>query len=490
MKISIVTQSNPATNATVLPLIQDQFLSAALIAFSKEANIDTAFLEADFKANKGEQIMFYVGQKRVYLLGLGKTPTENDLVKTVRSFFNKAKKTLITHTTIDVSSFDAVQIEAISNGFHLGSYDLDRFKTNDDKFNDLYSISESVIDIIVNENSKEEAIAAADRGQMIAETQIDMMWLGDEPANYKYPETLAEAAEVSGKDNGYSVTVYDEKECEDLGLKALLAVGKGSEHPPRFLVMEYRHKDAKQIIGLVGKGVTFDTGGISIKASANMHLMKSDMGGAAAVLGTMELTAKMNLPIHLVGIIPTTENSIDGLSTKPGDVIGSYLGKTIEVIDTDAEGRLILADGLAYLNKNFKPDVMIDLATLTGSVIGTLGYVAAGLFTNNKQLSDELSEAGQLTGEKLWQLPLWDDYEDELKSDIADLKNYHGKPFAGAIVAAKFLEVFTEKHPAWAHLDIAGTAFADSEYGTMKSATAYGVRLLNRWLRLRVQQVS
>jgi leucyl aminopeptidase len=247
--------------------------------------------------------------------------------------------------------------------------------------------------------------------------------------------------------------------------------------------MEYKHEAATKKIGLVGKGVTFDTGGVSIKDSANMHYMKSDMGGAAAVFGTIEAAAKLQLPVHIIGVVPTTENSVDGLATKPGDVIGSYMGKTIEVIDTDAEGRLILADGLAYLNRNYTPDIIIDLATLTGSVIGTLGYTAAGMFTNNDQLGSSLKKIGDKTGEKLWRLPLWDDYEPELKSDIADIKNYHGKPFAGAIVAAKFLEVFTEKHPAWVHLDIAGTAFADSEFATQKSATAFGVRLLVQWLR-------
>jgi len=249
-------------------------------------------------------------------------------------------------------------------------------------------------------------------------------------------------------------------------------------------VLEYKPATAQtgQTIGLVGKGVTFDTGGISIKDSTNMHLMKSDMGGAAAVLGTVELAAKLQLPVHLVGVIPSTENSVDGDSTKPGDVIGSYAGKTIEVIDTDAEGRLILADALAYVIKNHQPDVLIDLATLTGSVIGTLGYVAAGLFTTNDTLANTLLNVSDKTGEKLWRLPMWDDYKEDLKSDVADVKNYHGKPFAGAIMGAKFLEVFTSKHPAWAHLDIAGTAFTDSEFGSQKNATAYGIRLLTTYL--------
>ncbi|MFN3380336.1 MAG: leucyl aminopeptidase family protein, partial [Runella zeae] len=289
----------------------------------------------------------------------------------------------------------------------------------------------------------------------------------------------------SGTKYGYLVKVYDEIECAEMGLQALLGVSAGSKNPPRFIVLEYKHPEATQKIGLVGKGVTFDTGGVSLKQSTNMHYMKSDMGGAAAVLGTIELAAKLQLPVHVIGVIPSTENSIDGLALKPGDVIGSFSGKTIEVIDTDAEGRLILADGLSYIIKNFQPDVLIDLATLTGSCVATLGYHAAGMFTNNEKLAASLYHSGQQTGEKLWRLPLWDDYKDELKSDVADVKNFHGKPFAGAIVAAKFLEVFVDKHPSWAHLDIAGTAFGDSEFGTMKSSTAYGVRLLIEWLRTR-----
>ncbi|HEV7381463.1 MAG TPA: M17 family metallopeptidase, partial [Dyadobacter sp.] len=188
------------------------------------------------------------------------------------------------------------------------------------------------------------------------------------------------------------------------------------------------------------------------------------------------------IPVRVIGIIPSTENSVDGSAMKPGDVIGSYAGKSIEVIDTDAEGRLILADGLAYAVKQFNPDILIDLATLTGSVIQTLGFEAAGLFTPNDDLARDLTVAGENTGERLWRLPVWDEYKEEISSDVADFKNYHGKPLAGAIVAAKFLEVFTDSHPCWAHLDIAGTAFGDNEFAPGRAGTAYGVRLLRKFL--------
>jgi leucyl aminopeptidase len=238
----------------------------------------------------------------------------------------------------------------------------------------------------------------------------------------------------------------------------------------------------------VGKGVTFDTGGISIKPSSNMHYMKSDMGGAAAVLGIVELAARLKLPFHLVGAIPATENSVDAKSIRPGDVIGSYNGKTIEVIDTDAEGRLILADGLSYVVRHFQPEVLIDLATLTGSCIRALGTYAGGLFANNDELANSLLQAGEATGERLWRLPLWDEYRKELNSDVADIKNFSGSPAAGAITAAKFLEDFIEKHANWAHLDIAGMAMADSEFSSQKSATGFGIRLLLEFLQKLARQ--
>jgi leucyl aminopeptidase len=210
--------------------------------------------------------------------------------------------------------------------------------------------------------------------------------------------------------------------------------------------------------------------------------MKSDMGGAAAVIGTLEMAAKLGLKVNIVGAVALTENCIDSLAIKPGDVIGSYLGKTIEVINTDAEGRLVLADALAYVKKNHQPDAMIDLATLTGNCIQALGYAAAALLSNNDDLAQSLKNSGQTTGEKVWRMPLWDDYKDMMKSDVADIKNLSSAPIAGAITAAKFLEEFIDGHTNWAHLDIAGVAFGDSEYGSMKSATGYGVKLLVDWL--------
>ncbi|MFN4145243.1 MAG: leucyl aminopeptidase family protein [Runella sp.] len=442
------------------------------------------WLTEEFKAEAKQVQFFYIDSKKHYFIGLGKNPTQADFIKTLRSFFYKHKKTLPDNVAIDLtrSNVSNEWVEAIVNGCVLGDYDLGLYKTEKPTEPHFFQ-KESLLQIIIAQEDTPFTTEAAQRGEAIAQTQIRVMDLMNAPSNKKTPQTLADWAIASGKKWGYEVKVFDEKMINDIGLHALEAVSRGSKSPPRLIVAEYKHADATQKIGLVGKGVTFDTGGVSLKQSANMHLMKSDMGGAGAVLGTIEAAAKLMLPVHLIAIVPATENSIDGQALKPGDVIESYAGKTIEVIDTDAEGRLILADGLSYLIRNYQPDILIDLATLTGSCVATLGYVAAGMFTQNDTLAQSLYESGQATSEKVWRLPLWDDYKDELKSDIADLKNFHGKPVAGAIVAAKFLEVFTEKHPQWVHLDIAGTAFGDSEFSSMKSATAYGVRLLLHWLR-------
>lgn len=484
MQINVLSNIPADATCVAYPFINSDLLTQQLVQLSGNLGIDAALLQQDFKADAKQTQLIYANGKRIFLVGLGKEPKANDYLKTFRSLVFKQKKNLPQHVAFDltVGAINATATEAIVNGIVLANSELGAYKTEATSEIALFGANGQIA-LIVAESEVAAAQQAAAIGAATAETQSRILDLVNAPANYKYPQKLADWAVESGKKYGYSVAIFDQKMCEDIGLNALLAVNKGSEHPPCFIVMEYKHPAAAKKVGLVGKGVTFDTGGISIKPSTNMSYMKSDMGGAGAVLGTMELAAKLQLPVHLIGVVPATENSADGLAIKPGNVIGSYAGKTIEVIDTDAEGRLILADALSYINRNYAPDVLIDLATLTGSCVATLGYAAAGLFCNNSELSTDLQAVGQETGEKLWPLPLWDDYQDEVKSDVADLKNYHGKPIAGAIVAAKFLEVFVEKHPAWAHLDIAGTAFADSEFGTMKSATAYGVRLLTHWLR-------
>jgi leucyl aminopeptidase len=520
MKIKIIT-SNTSAKSIIFPLIDNENLTENLAKIAKHVGLSAESLQQDFKAGLKENLMLYgtkEGLEKVYLLGLGKAPKQIDFVKTFRSFFYNSKKNLPKNIGLKLKLAGLEEhTEFIVNGICLANYEVGIHKT-EAKAKAVFFSEEGILEIQVAENMLEEAQNAAKIGQEIAETQARIMALVDAPANFKYPQKIADFALESGKKYGFDVKVFDEKQCHEMGLHALLAVGKGStENPARFIVMEYPSPSASlgervspersrsespersrsvfpersrsvfpersRRVALVGKGVTFDTGGISIKGSASMSYMKSDMGGAGAVLGTIELAAKLQLPIHLIGVIPATENCVDGNALKPSDVISSYSGKTIEVIDTDAEGRLVLADGLSYVKKNYKPDIIVDLATLTGNCIAALGYMAAGLLSNNDELADKLLSISQLTGEKLWRLPLWDDYKDAMNSDIADIKNLSSVPLAGAITAAKFLEFFIDGHTNWAHLDIAGLAFGDSEFAKMKSGTAFGVRLLTTWLR-------
>ncbi len=490
LKINVNKGSSP--DAVVIPITSQAGNEQTLSFIAEKIGIPLALLQADFKSGLKEIHTLYFQEnnqsKRLFLLGLGEKPSLAEVLSAFRSFTYKKKKGLPENMEISFQYKNALEnpaiwVEAAVNGILLGCYDIGRYKTGEKE--NLPILKEAAqIHFSVEEQYVEDCKKAIKKGKAIAETQLEIYDLVNAPSNKKTPQILADWAVKSGKEHGFQVKVFNKKEIESLGLHALSAVNRGSEFPPTFIVMEYKSATTQnpKKIGLVGKGVTFDTGGLSIKPSTNMHYMKSDMGGAAAVMGAMELSAKLALPIHLIGVIPATDNSVDALSIKPSDVISSYSGKTIEIIDTDAEGRLILADGLAYMVKHYKPDVLIDLATLTGSCIRTLGNLAGGLFSKDDTLANGLLDASDKSGERLWRLPLWDDYKNYIKSDVADVKNFSGKPTAGAITAAKFLEIFTSEHPSWAHLDIAGVAVSDSEYSTQKSATGFGVRLLVEYL--------
>ncbi len=319
---------------------------------------------------------------------------------------------------------------------------------------------------------------------ILADVQTRIMALVDAPANKKRAQDLAAWAVESGKTYGYDVRVLDKAACLEEGLHALLAVNRGSEDPAVLIVMEYRGGggEGKDTIAIIGKGVTFDTGGVSIKGSQNLHLMKSDMGGAAATFGALEAAARLKLPVHLVGIVPATDNSVDALSIKPSDVIESHAGKTIEIIDTDAEGRLIMADGLSYAVKHFSPTTLMDVATLTGSAVRTFGYVCAAMLSKNEALVQQFRAAGDACGERVWPLPPWDDFAKGLESDVADVKNFSGNPLHGATDAFKFLENFTHGHARYIHFDIAGVALKQGPYAKDRQATGFGVRLFVEWL--------
>src|SRR5947199_7639111 len=301
-----------------------------------------------------------------------------------------------------------------------------------------------------------------------------------QPGNVCTPSYLADQAKQLAAAHGFAVTVLDRAALRQEGMGALLAVAQGSAQEPRFIVLEYRAAGDAAPIGLVGKGVTFDSGGISIKPAQNMEEMKFDMSGAAAVLGCFEMLGRLKPKVNVVGLIPATENLPSGTAVKPGDVVKSHLGKTIEIINTDAEGRLILCDALSYARR-FKPAAVLDAATLTGAVVVALGHVAIGMMGNDDGLIAEVREAGERAGERCWPLPLRDDYRELLKSDIADMKNSGGRG-AGTIAGGWFLREFVNGFP-WVHLDIAGTAYTDAEPPHQtKGPTAVGVRLFTEFI--------
>ena len=492
MTIKISAKANPKTKTIIIPLLAQSDLSNTLITLDKKYGITSLPFEKEFQTNNTNSLSFSSTKRnyKIYLLKLDASLSFKKIETAFKVFAYHKKEQLSAPIAIDFNFLFSqnkttnkhIVIEAAINGLVLSTYQIGLYKT-EKKSSKQKSITLELLLAKENIKSFQKTIK---RAKTIAEAQLQILDLVNAPGNKTTPLALANWAKKSGKTNGFKVRVLNKAQAKKIGLHALLAVNKGSEYPPAFIIMEYTPKKMGKkklpVIGLVGKGVTFDTGGLSIKGSTNMHYMKSDMGGAAAVLGAMEVISKQQIPVKLIGIVPATDNCVDATAVKPGDVINSYSGQTIEIIDTDAEGRLILADGLAYLNKNYQADVLIDLATLTGSTVRTLGYQAGGLFSNNNKLADALKIAGQQTGERLWQLPLWEEYLPDIHSDVADVKNYSGRMVAGAISAAKFLEHFTDKHPAWAHLDIAGVAFGNSVFSKQKSATAYGVRLLYQFV--------
>jgi leucyl aminopeptidase len=318
-------------------------------------------------------------------------------------------------------------------------------------------------------------------GQIISEAVTMARDLVNGPSNQVTPTVLAEKAQQIAKDRSMEIQVLEVGQAEAMGMGAFVAVAKGSQEPGKFIVLEYNKGKGLDTIVLVGKGITFDSGGISIKPSENMDRMKDDMSGAAAVLTTLQAASKLQFPFHLVGLMPATENLPSGKAYKPGDILKTLSGQTVEVISTDAEGRLILSDALTY-SLRYQPKAIIDLATLTGACVIALGDYAIGLFGNNEPLLKRIEEASLKTGEKVWRMPLWDEYFEYLKSDVADFRNV-GTRAAGAIIGGIFLSKFVEKIP-WVHLDIAGPASIEKERPYIpRGGTGVGVRLLLQLLK-------
>jgi leucyl aminopeptidase len=456
--------------------------------------------DGDFSCKKGEVFVLrthgQIGAKRVLLVGLG--PAEKfsaDVVREVSAAAARAAKSLSELTTIahgaGIGGLDPhTAAQATVEGTILGLYRFEKFKKPEEpiKLERLRIIEHSA-------EKLEQLKRGAQHGQIIAESACFARDLANEPGQSLPPRELARRAQDLAQELGLRCEVFDEKVLEELGMGGILSVGKGSDEPPRLIVLEYtphpasspvkgegRREGASRPIVLVGKGITFDSGGISIKPREGMEAMKYDMSGAAAVLGAMRAIALLKLPVAVVGLIAAAENLPSGKAIKPGDVIKISNGKTVEVTNTDAEGRLVLSDALVYAQR-YNPQAVIDLATLTGACTIALGKEAAGLFSNDEALAQKIQRAAQQTGERVWPLPLYEEYKEIIKSEIADIKNSANKgPQAGAAVGAIFLREFVS-YP-WAHLDIAGVAYdVESRLYYAKGATGYGVRLLTQLLQ-------
>ena len=450
-----------------------------LLPQSTQDQLNLATADNIFSGKQGETLEILVPSeidaKRILLVGIGDTKILTPGVINTIGGNIAAKLDTVPQATVRIltQGLTAAPLFAaeLAHGIELRSYRYTQFKASTHKQKN-YQIA--VDDLSANQK-RHKNLQAVEEGVFLARD------LTNAPAGIMYPDSFANEARKL-KSLGVKVTVLETKDIERLQLGALAAVGKGSERPPKLVVAHWPgSKDAP--IALVGKGITFDSGGYNIKATGtSIARMKSDMAGAATVLGTIKAMAIQKAAVNVVAIMPMAENMISGHAMIPGDVIKTAQGLTVEVLNTDAEGRLVLADGLWYAREHYKPSIIIDVATLTGSKVGALGSVYAGLFTDSEALVKELTYAGQQVDERVWRLPLDQAYADELKSTIADLKNTGKEGSAGASSAAMFLKRFAGEQP-WAHLDIAGNALTATDTAVVPAgATGYGVRLLSTWL--------
>ena len=446
--------------------------------------------QGDFTGRLHQVLVVYtrgsLPAKRLVIVGLGKRVDFS--LERLRGAFAKGAQQIRAinvgefTTGLDFGGVDLPleqRAEAVVEGVILGLYQYTPFKTVDRE--KLREVSE--LTILDREEPAAKTIRnAVKTAEIIAGAVVFARDIVSSPSNEMTPTDLANEARTCAKGKNIQCKILGPEEMAELGMNALLSVASGSAQPPRFIIMEYKggKKSSPQIV-LVGKGLTFDSGGISIKPSEKMDEMKSDMAGGAAVIAAVRAAAELGLPVNLVGLVPATENLPGGKAYKPGDILKSLSGQTIEIVTTDAEGRLILADALAYAGR-YKPAAIIDLATLTGACIVALGNDRIGMMGTDDELKREIREAAEITGEKVWELPLGEEYDELITGDAADYKNSGGRP-AGAITAGAFLQKFTGGYP-WVHLDIAGPAWLTKERPYIpKGASGVGVRLLVQFLR-------
>ncbi|MFG0704545.1 leucyl aminopeptidase [Acinetobacter sp. LUNF3] len=479
MKLSINTSFTENTSSQFLLILVDSENTQHLANAYQINDLNNLIEATQFKAAFNETLSL-IGQipasPNAALVGVGKAAELQaaKLVKIAQTII-KASQKKFKHISIDLSALPAELHYLFALSLTQAAYAFDEFKSKKAD-NVLEQICLIAAESPLNA-AQLKLIEAVQSGQSFARD------LGNRPGNICFPEYLAEQAlELAAQyPDLLRVNVLDEQQMADLGMHSFLAVSKGSDRPGRIITLEYQAERTEAPVVLVGKGITFDTGGISLKPGAGMDEMKYDMCGAASVLGTLRALCESRLAIHVVGTIAAAENMPSGKATRPGDIVSTMSGQTVEILNTDAEGRLVLCDTLTYV-KRFNPELVIDIATLTGACVVALGSVLTGMFTPDDKLAAELSEAGQNSFDRVWRMPVIDDYQEQLDSPFADIANIGG-PKAGAVTAACFLQRFTRDY-RWAHLDIAGTAWNS---GANKGATGRPVPLLMQFLAHRAQ---
>ena len=468
--------------------------SADLIDSASQSLLSDLLRRGDMDGKAGSTLLLHnvpgTVCDRVLLVGLGKEKEfrDKEYCAAIRNALKALRDTGAQNATIFLTE---IPVAKRNTGWRIrqaamlsldSAYRFDQFKS---KKNENHSKLRKLAFAVEQRSELALAEDALLQGQAIAEGMALAKTLGNLPGNVCTPTYLADTALQIAEDHAIQCEILERADMEALGMHSLLSVAKGSHQPPKLIVLQYKGgEESDKPLLLIGKGITFDSGGISLKPGEGMDEMKFDMCGAASVLGTLKAVALMKLPINLTVIVPTTENMPGGAASKPGDIVASMSGQTIEILNTDAEGRLILCDALTYAER-FSPDAVIDVATLTGACVIALGHVATGLFANDDALARELLSAGDEALDRAWQMPLWDDYQDLLTSNFADMANIGGRP-AGSVSAACFLSRFAKKYE-WAHLDIAGTAWKS---GAEKGATGRPVPMLAHYLLKRAGKLS
>ncbi len=447
-----------------------------------EGWIGEAVQLARFEAKRDRTLWLFTHGRilppRLVLVGMGRPKAgyaqADALRRAAAVAVREARSQRVDRLAVWSPRISAENLQAVVEGLYLGAYRYEAYKAGEEP---------QITSVQILGGTGPERMKALQRGQLFAEATCFARDLVNAPPNEINPPELARIARRIAREKGLRVRVYGPRELRRMGANAILAVGRGSRQPPQLIVLEYEPEEARRRVVIAGKGVTFDAGGLDIKTAEGMQHMKSDCAGAAAVLAVMWALPDLRVPHRVVGVVGAVENLLGEEAMKPGDIVRAMNGKTIEITNTDAEGRVVLADALSYAAR-YRPDALVDLATLTGSAIVALGYYAAAILGNDRTLIQDLIRAGEAAGERLWELPLYEEFREAMRSEIADLKNSAGR-YGGAQKGAAFIGEFVEGRP-WAHLDIAGVAYLDGPEGQAphlpKGATGFGVRTLLNWL--------